>query len=281
MADRPERKSRPLTTAQVLRTERVTPHMIRVFLGGEGLAGFSVGEETDLYVKLQFRQPGVDYPEPFDPEVVRRDFPREQWPKSRTYSIRSWDPAAKELAIDFVHHGDEGIAGPWAASAQPGETVLFGGPGGGYAPRAEADWHLLAGDESALPAISAALERLPAGAVARVFVEVSDAAEEQKLDSAGAVEIVWLHRGGRPVGESLVEAVRGLEFPPGEVHAFVHGEATFVKELRRYLKLERGLDPRQHSISGYWRRGTDEDGWQSTKGEWNRQAEAEEAAAAG
>jgi len=158
--------------------------------------------------------------------------------------------------------------------------VLFAGPGGGYAPNADADWHLMAGDESALPAISAALERLPAGAPARVFVEVHDAAEEQKLQSDGEVEIVWLHRGDRPVGEALVEAVRGLEFLPGEVHAFVHGEANFVKELRRYLKLEHGLDPRQHSISGYWRRDTDEDGWQSTKGEWNRQAEAEEAAAA-
>jgi NADPH-dependent ferric siderophore reductase len=280
MAERPERRSRPLISAEVLRTERVTPHMIRVVLGGAGLAGFTVGEYTDLYVKLQFKQPGVVYPEPFDLEAVRRDLPREQWPKTRTYTIRSWDPAAGELAIDFVHHGDEGIAGPWAAAAQPGDTVHFSGPGGGYAPSAEADWHLLAGDESALPAISAALERLPEGATAHVFIEVADAAEEQKLSSPGAAEIVWLHRGDRQIGAALVEAVRGLEFGPGAVHAFVHGEANFVKELRHCLKLERGLDPRQHSISGYWRRGTDEDGWQSTKGEWNRQVEAEEQDAA-
>jgi NADPH-dependent ferric siderophore reductase len=184
-----------------------------------------------------------------------------------------------ELTIDFVHHGDKGIAGPWAATARPGEEILFTGPGGAYAPRAKAGWHLLAGDESALPAIAAALERVPAGAPVRVFVEVAGPAEEQALDTPGDAEIVWLHRGGGQVGDALVRAVRALEFPSGEVHAFVHGEAGFVRELRSHLRIERGVPLDRLSISGYWRRGKDDEGWRSSKAEWNRSVEEEEDAA--
>jgi NADPH-dependent ferric siderophore reductase len=276
--ERPQRRGRKLHRGEVRRVERLTPHMIRVVIGGPGLAEFGAGEFTDHYVKIQFPRPGVTYPEPFDLEAVRRDLPREQWPLIRTYTVRAWDQATGELSIDFVYHGDEGVAGPWAAGAKPGDELIFVGPGGAYAPRAEAGWHLLAWDESALPAIGAALERLPAGAPARVFVEVAGPEEEQPLETAAAAEIVWLHRSGG-VGTALVEAVRKLEFPDGTVHAFVHGEAGFVKELRRHLRTERGLPLEQLSISGYWRLGADEDGWQSSKAEWNRQVEAEEATA--
>ncbi|WDZ84748.1 siderophore-interacting protein [Micromonospora cathayae] len=274
MTDRPKK----VTTAHVVRTERPTPHVIRLVLGGDELVGLPVGEYTDHYVKLLFPQPGVTYPEPFDPAVIRRDLPREQWPRLRAYTVRAWDPAAVELTIDVVHHGDEGVAGPWAAALRPGDPVRFTGPGGAYAPSPAADWHLLVGDESALPAIAASLERLPAGAPARVFVEVAGPEDEQPLPGPGAVELVWLHRGTRPVGDSLVEAVRALEFPPGAVHAFVHGEATFVKELRRLLRIERGVPREMLSISGYWRRGFDDEGWRSSKPDWNRQVEVEEAA---
>jgi NADPH-dependent ferric siderophore reductase len=252
--------------------------MQRVVLGGEGLAEFTAGTSTDHYVKLLFAPEGVTYPEPFDMERIREELPRAQWPVTRTYTVRAWDPELRELTLDFVVHGDEGLAGPWAAHVQPGEVVRFMGPGGAYAPDASADWHLLAGDESALPAISAALEALPEGAVARAFVEISGREEEQKIDSD--VEVVWLHRGDRPLGEALVEAVRALDFPAGRVQAFVHGEAGFVKELRRLLRVEREIPREDLSISGYWRLGHNEDGWQASKRDWNAQVEAEQEATA-
>ncbi|MFK0019369.1 siderophore-interacting protein [Streptomyces sp. NPDC090798] len=278
MAERPARRSRKPHSAHVVRTERLTPHMQRVVLGGEGLAEFTAGTSTDHYVKLLFAPEGVTYPEPFDMERIREELPREQWPVTRTYTVRAWDPQLRELTLDFVVHGDEGLAGPWAAHVQPGEVVRFMGPGGAYAPDASADWHLLAGDESALPAISAALEALPEGSVARAFVEISGREEEQKIDSD--VEVVWLHRGDRPLGEALVEAVRALDFPAGRVHAFVHGEAGFVKELRRLLRVEREIPREDLSISGYWRLGHNEDGWQASKRDWNAQVEAEQEATA-
>ncbi|GAA1884580.1 siderophore-interacting protein [Streptomyces durmitorensis] len=277
MAERPARKAPKAHVAQVVRTERLTPHMQRVVLGGEGLAEFTVGDSTDHYVKLLFGAEGVTYPEPFDIQRIREEFPRDQWPVTRTYTVRSWDPQTRELAVDFVIHGDEGLAGPWAKRVEPGATVHFLGPGGGYAPDAGADWHLLAGDESALPAIAAALEALPEGAKAYAFVEIADADEEQKISTAAEIE--WLHRGQRPVGEALVEAVRSLDFPAGDVQAFVHGEAGFVKELRRYLRVEREVPRERLSISGYWRLGHNEDGWQASKRDWNAQVEAEQESA--
>ncbi|MGV9387899.1 siderophore-interacting protein [Streptomyces olivaceus] len=274
MADRPARKPRRPHTAQVVRTERLTPHMQRVVLGGEGLAAFTADTCTDHYVKLLFPAGGATYPEPFDMERIREEFPREQWPVTRTYTVRHWDAEHREMTLDFVIHGDEGLAGPWAQRVRPGETVLFMGPGGAYAPDTTADWHLLAGDESALPAIARSLEALPDGARAFVFVEVDGPEEEQKIDSD--VEVVWLHRGDRPVGRALVEAVRALNFPEGRLHAFVHGEAACVKELRRYLRVEREIPREDLSISGYWRLGHNEDGWQASKREWNARIEAEQ-----
>ncbi|MGP4109694.1 siderophore-interacting protein [Streptomyces sp. 4N509B] len=266
---------------RVLRTHRLTPHMIRVVLGGDGLHAFGTDGYTDHYVKLLFPIPGVAYPTPFDLATIRAELPRDQWPLTRTYTVRAWDPAARELTIDFVHHGDEGVAGPWAAAAQPGDVLHLSGPGGAYAPDPKADWHLLAGDEAALPAIAAALEALPAGAPATVLIEVAGPEERQTIDSPGSVELTWLTReaGQERPGATLLPAITALDFPPGTVHAFVHGEAHAVRDIRRHLRHDRGLARDQMSISGYWRHGTNEDGWQSSKAEWNERIEREQEAA--
>ncbi|GGU78909.1 siderophore-interacting protein [Streptomyces albospinus] len=275
-AERPARRTPTLHRARVRRTERLSPHMVRVVLGGEGLAAFAAGEFTDHYIKLVFPLPHIRYPEPFDMARIRADLPRNQWPRTRTYTVRSWDPAARELAVDFVVHGDTGLAGPWAVAAQPGDEIGFLGPGGAYAPDPAADWHLLAGDESALPAIAAALAGMPADAAVHAFIEVAGPEEQQELTAPAGARITWLHRGAAPVGRELVAAVRALTFPEGQVQAFVHGEAGFVKELRRLLRIERGVPREDLSISGYWRTGQDEDGWQAGKREWNQQVEAEQ-----
>ncbi|WP_246170969.1 siderophore-interacting protein [Pseudonocardia hierapolitana] len=238
--------------------------MIRVVAGGEELAAFPDTPHTDRYVKILFPRPGVRYPEPFDMDAIRSELPRDQWPAMRTYTVRALDHAAGELTIDFVHHGDVGLAGPWAAAARPGDVLRLAGPGGAYAPDPDADWHLMVGDESALPAIAAACERVPAGVRVVAMLEVADAAEEQELGCTGVLHTTWLHR--RPgAPEQLLDAVRSLEFPPGRVHAFVHGEAGIVRGVRRHLVDERAVPRELLSVSGYWRRGVDEDGWQAEK----------------
>ncbi|MFJ9339496.1 siderophore-interacting protein [Streptomyces sp. NPDC101733] len=271
-----EGRARTVGTAVVVHTERLTPHMVRIVLGGDGLADFDAGVHTDHYVKLLFAPEGVSYAEPWNMEQIRATHGREAWPRQRAYTVRAWDPAHRELTLDFVVHGDEGLAGPWAARVQPGETVHFLGPGGGYAPDPTADWHLLAGDESALPAIAAAMERMPRGARVYAFVEIDGPADELKIATPDGITPIWLHRGGRPAGERLVEAVTDMAFPSSDVHVFVHGEAGFVKELRRHLRLDRGIPRERLSISGYWRQGETDEGWRAQKRDWNASVEAEQ-----
>ncbi|MFD4292729.1 siderophore-interacting protein [Rhodococcus sp. NPDC058505] len=249
--------TRPTVTLTVQRTEQLAPHLVRVYLGGPGFEEFVPNGYADAYVKLVF---GTDTE-----------------PVLRTYTVRRVDDRSREIAIDFVVHGDEGVAGRWAATARQGEQLRLRGPGGAYAPRRDADWHLLAGDESALPAIGAALEALPAGARAQVFVEVAGPGDEIALPTAADAAITWIHRGGAAdeVGDDragehapLIAAVTAADWWPGQPQVFIHGEAQAVMHgLRPYIRRERGVRAEWASISGYWRRGRTEEGFRVWKSE--------------
>ena len=271
----------------VLRREQITPHMVRLYLGGDGFDDFAAAlpprsdRDTDMYVKLIFMPAGVDFPDDFDPRASR-SLPPEQQPVLRTYTIRSVDEDEREIAIDFVVHGDEGIAGPWAATVAPGSAVNFLGPGSGYRPDSDAPWHLLASDEAGLPALAAALEALPADAIAKAFIEVAGPDDEVPLNVPAGVQVTWVHRGG-PAGEvsddvagdnaPLIGAVRETEWLDGEPHVFIHGEAQAVMHnLRGYVRKERGVSAARASISGYWRRGRTEEGFR----QWKSDLRAEE-----
>ncbi len=228
----------------VLEASWLTPGVRRIVVGGDALDGFAP-EFADSYVKCRFGD------------------------RMRSYTVRAWDAERRRLTLDFVVHGDRGLAGPWAAAAQPGDTLEIKGPGGAYAPSPDADWHLLAGDEAVIPAIAVALERVPAGVPALVVIEVPGPAHEQPLASPGELDLRWIH------GEGLVEAVTGLDLPEGQGHAFIHGEATAVRLIRRHLVLERGMPVETLSATGYWKeRRTDEE-WRADKKQWLAAAEAD------
>ncbi|MGX9902205.1 siderophore-interacting protein [Arthrobacter sp. SA17] len=261
------RNSRPQTALTVLRREELSPHMVRIIAGGEGFSSYSNNAFVDRYVKIAFPQPGVAYPEPLDLWTIRETMPREQWPHTRTYTVRWVDEAARELAIDFVIHGDEGLAGPWAAAAAPGDTIIFTGPGGGYNPDRAVDWYLFAGDEAALPAIAAAIESLPPDALGKAYLEVDSEADIQAVAAPVGVELNWLLRCGTPAGSSelLIDAVRNGEWLDGRVQVFAHGERGYMKALREVFFVQRGLERSQVSLSGYWAKGRVEDDFQAEK----------------
>jgi NADPH-dependent ferric siderophore reductase len=263
---------------EVRSKEWLTPRMLRLVLGSEELADFGAGEFTDHYVKLQLPPAGAGYEPPFEVEEIRASRPREQWPRTRTYTVSAWDPERLELTVDFVVHGDSGVAAPWARDAEVGESLQVLGPGGAYAPAADVEWHLMVGDPSALPAISASLARVAAGRPVRVLAQVAGAEDELPLRSPGELEVSWIHTAG---DEALVEALRALEFPPGPYDAFVHGEAAAVRAVRRHLAVERGLPLERLSASGYWKRTRTEEGWREDKAEWKRLAEADVAGTSG
>jgi len=282
MADTPAAPPRPARRAllaHVETVEQLTPAMIRVVVGGEQLEGFGAGEFTDHYVKLQLPPAGASYALPFDAEAVKAELPRAEWPRLRTYTVRAWDAEALRLTLDFVVHGDEGIAGPWAAGLRPGDAVQLLGPGGGYAPDPSADWHLLVGDMSVLPAIAASLARIPAGVPVHVLVQVDGPQEEQPLETPGELHLAWLHD---PTHDDavLADALRALDFPSGRVHAFVHGEASAVRNVRRHLVVERGVAPEQLSASGSWKLTRTDEQWREDKAAWKAQVEQDAATAA-
>ncbi|SDD57197.1 siderophore-interacting protein [Nocardioides lianchengensis] len=222
------------TTLVVTATERLSPGMVRVRFRSDDLSAFAGSTDTDRYVKLVLGTP--------------------EEPVVRTYTALNPDVATGTLDIDFVVHGDEGYAGPWAAAAKPGDVLEVRGPGSGYAPDPTADWHLLAGDEAGLPAIRAALEALPADAVGHAVVEAYGADHVQPLTGPAGVEVRWVLDG------DLEGAVRALPWREGRVQVFAHGEAQVTMHgLRPYLLKERGVPRQDASISGYWRRGRTEE----------------------
>ncbi len=252
--------------------------MIRVVFGGDEFATFAerdgllntdiaAARFTDEYVKLVFLAGGFDYPEPLDLDVVRATMPSDAWPVLRTYTIRWIDHEAQEVAIDFVVHGEAGVAGPWALNAQPGDVLHLRGPNGAYAPDPAADWHLFVGDEAALPAIAGSLEALEPAARAVAFLEVEGPADEIELTTAADLELHWLHRGDHQPGFTslLDDAVRAFNWLPGRVHAFVHGESNLLKTVRPYLLDDRQVPRSDASVSGYWRRGETEEGFRVWK----------------
>ncbi len=279
---------RPVHTFEVVRTEQCSEHMVRVVLGGTGFDTFRPSEYTDSYVKVVFVRYGVEVaalPQPLTLDSFD-GLPEEDRPVIRTLTVRRADPVAREISIDVSVHGDHGFVGPWAVAAEPGQPVYLMGPGGAYAPDPAADWHLLAGDESALPAISAALEALPDDAVGKAFIEVAGPEDEIELTAPEGVELNWLHRGGRAdlVGQDragdnapLIEAVTTSLWLPGQVQVFIHGEAQAVMHnLRPYIRKERGVEAKWASISGYWRRGRTEE----TFRQWKKELASQEAAEA-
>jgi NADPH-dependent ferric siderophore reductase len=235
---------------------------------------------TDHYIKMLFPPAGAPYAWPFDPEQVKAEQAPEHWPITRTYTVRAYDAATDTMAVDFVVHGDEGIAGPWARRVQPGAEIGFYGPGGAFAPDQAADAHLLVGDEAALPAIAASLERLDRTARAHVFLEIEEADCRQPVCGPDGLELTWVVRGDRPHGEALAEAVRAAKLPKGSLSVFVHGNAYMVRDLRRYLCIEAGVTKSAISMSGYWRPGATEDLWQATKREFNVQTGTQQQAQA-
>ena len=214
-----------------------------------------------------------------------KTLPAEQQPTVRTYTVRRVDEERREIAIDFVVHGEHGVAGPWAEAATPGQPAYLMGPSGAYVPDPAADWHLLAGDEAGLPAIGAALEALPPNAIGQVFIEVGGPDDEIELAAPPGVEMNWIYRGGRAdlvpedkAGDHapLIAAVKEADWLPGQVQVFIHGEAQAVMHnLRPYIRKERGIDAKwASSISGYWRRGRTEETFRQWKSELAK-AEAE------
>ncbi|WP_327291771.1 siderophore-interacting protein [Streptomyces sp. NBC_01198] len=254
--------------ATVLRTHRLSAGLLRVVLGGPGLDAVASGGR-DQRLKLFLPQEGQD--EPVLPEVLDADWYagwRALDPEvrgiMRTYTIRDVrrergrEPA--ELDIDFALHGDLGPASRWANRAVPGDRLTLLAPvvpdngGVDFRPPAGTDWVLLCADETAVPAVAAILEWLPAGTVVKAWISVGSPEDRIELPTKCQAEVSWLTRPG-----ALPAAVAAALFPAGAPYAWVAGEAGVVREVRRHLVGARAFAPGAVTFAGYWRRGASED----------------------
>ncbi|MGA6164032.1 siderophore-interacting protein [Amycolatopsis magusensis] len=243
---------------------RLTPHMARITFE---VATTVPDVGPDQYVKLFFPVPGAERPvlppSLDDGEVLtwyRRylAMPDAERPPMRTYTVRAIRPS--EIDVDFVLH-DVGPASSWAERASAGDELIFLTPPHAlYTPPDDAEWQLLVGDESTIPAVGAIIESLPEDAVVRAYVEIGDRADEQTFDTAAKdVEITWIARDGRPHGEAVLDAVRAAELPDGKAYSWLSGEASLVKFARRHLVRDRTFDKRAITFTGYWRQGKTEE----------------------
>ncbi|WP_215455641.1 siderophore-interacting protein [Streptomyces sp. ATCC 21386] len=264
---------------QVVRTERLGPSYVRITFAGDDLRLFH-SDGRDQSLSLFLPHPGQQVPAvPYELGdgwwQAWRELPDDVRAVMRSYTLRGLrrDPRGDtvEIDIDFVLHGVEpgaavpaGPASRWAAQAAPGHRVVLLGPAVAdnrairFRPPADADLVLIWADDTALPAASAILESLPAGTPARVWLEVHHAGDIQDLTTAADAEITWLVRSeGAP---PALDTIRAAQLPSAELpYAWIAGESGRVKELRRHLVRERGLDKRRVTFVGYWREGLTEE----------------------
>ena len=259
------RPARPQAVLAVQHREWLSPHTVRISAAGPGFEALRMNDFTDKYAKILFVDPSLGLTPPYDLAALRESLPSDQQPVTRTYTLRRADQERQELTIDFVVHGDKGIAAPWAAHAEPGDLLTMSGAGGAYRPDPDCDWHLFVGDESALPAICSALEALPADARGLAYLETSDPGEYLDATPPSGVQVSWLHRpepGRQP--QLLADALAAGPWLSGRADVFAHGERESMKAVRAALKGRLG-DGDQLSLSGYWAAGRTEDVFQSEK----------------
>ncbi len=219
---------------EVAGNTELTPHMQRLVLTAPEIADLTYrpGQDVMLLVAVDGNRP------------VRR-----------RYTIRALDTTRRLLTLDIVRHGD-GPGERWVRSAQRGDTIEGIAPRGKVFVNSQADWHLFATDESGLAAVFAMTGSLPTGTRATAFLEIPEAADEQKPVLPAGASLNWLPRDGQPAGDpaALGAALQAAELPPGTGHFYLFGEARVVLALREVLAA-RGVPGEQVSAKAYWGRG--------------------------
>lgn len=236
----------------VVAAAALTPRMRRVTLAGD-VDHFARG---GLHVRLLMPPAGRAPRWPsLSPEGRLTWATGDEAVTPRVYTVRQIDSARGTLDLDIViHDGHDTPGSTWALGVQPGAVVGLMGPGGGDLP--PGGHLLLAGDETALPAIARIVEALPADARATVLVEVADGSEEQPLRSAARLDVTWLHRGAAEAGTtSLIEDAVRAQALPTDGYVWIACEHGAARNLRNWLRREMTFDRQRQTVAAYWRRG--------------------------
>ncbi|MBL8358767.1 MAG: siderophore-interacting protein [Delftia acidovorans] len=265
---------------QVLAVRDLTPHMRRVRFACDDMARYA--QDSNIHVKLLFPQPGVAEPEwpTLSASGLLRLPEGDRRLDMRTYTMRAMgvDGVDSEaggangwMDVDFVLHEDAGPGSTWAARAQPGQRIGMTGPGGRTA--TPADWMLLAGDDTGLPAMLRIAAALPAHTRGHVFAEVQGPQDEQPVQAPAGLQWHWLHRGAAEAGTTtlLIDALRAVRWPdllaghPASRFVWAAGEFDTAQAVRQWAREERGLEKHEQLVVAYWRRGMSESDFKAAK----------------
>jgi NADPH-dependent ferric siderophore reductase len=234
----------------------VNDRLLRLVFSSEGLLDFPKGAAA-RHIKLFFPKPHQKVPVlpvlgpngPVWPPAPEKPIPR-------TYSVRGFDEAKKRLAVEFVVHGEDSVGSTWAHNAKPGDKLGLAGPGGPDPIIEPSEYYILAGDLSAIPAISAVLENLPVTAQGKAFIHVSYPEDRFEIARPEGIEVIWVHS-----PETLIREVQNSNFAAmnKRCSAFVAGESSEVLAIRDYLRAELGLTRKSMYAIPYWRRRQNEE----------------------
>ncbi|KWV44472.1 FAD-binding protein [Rhizobium altiplani] len=217
----------------VLSTERLTPHMIRITLGGEELEDFtslSAGDHIKIFV-----------PDGAGGTAMR------------DYTPRRYDVATRTLVIDFAVH-DAGPATQWALNARPGDMIQIGGPRGSQIISGPIRSWLLIGDETALPSIGRRIEELPSGTLVTSVVAVPGSEDEQVFETKANLTAHWIYRENAADPARLIDRLSDIAVEPG-TFVWIAAEGSVTRRIRSYLTDERKHPANWLRASGYWVQG--------------------------
>jgi NADPH-dependent ferric siderophore reductase len=242
---------------QVKQVHTLTPHLIRVTFTGDDLHDF-VSASFDDHIKVFFPEPGEDKPTLPEAGPNGPVFAEGKRPIARDFTPRRYDREARELDIEFAMH-EAGPAANWAAQAKVGQYLGVGGPRGSFVVPTGFDWHLLIGDDTALPAIARRLEEMPAGKRVAVVIEVADPSAQIEFNTQAELHLIWCYRNGTGLrGEALLRAVRDTYLPKdGEGYVWAAGESATIRAVRQHLCTERGVDKARIRAASYWKQGAE------------------------
>ncbi|KCZ65942.1 hypothetical protein L53_01125 [Hyphomonas sp. L-53-1-40] len=233
--------------AIVLRRAQLTPHMVRLTFQSEFATDFSPGAPGG-YLKILAPAPGEVGPPPLDLQTAKRAM--------RTYTLRHVRPAENEFDVDFVVHGDEGIAGPWARLAKSGDRILVSRPGALKFSTEGANWHLFVADLSSIPAAAVELEALPSDAIGDAFFEIPSDEDRQPIRTPTGIRMHWIIKADpHAPSDALIHAVQNTDWHSGEPSVFVAGEFALAGALRTYFRKQQPTRKDLTYISSYWKLG--------------------------
>ena len=262
MAFSESRKGNTLCVVEVVRTERISPNFVRITLGGEQLAALPEHGYDHWFRLFLPKEDGVtsfDLPSRFDMlgYVKYLRIAGAHRPPMRNYTAREFRKHALELDVDFVVHGDEGLATRWATRTQPGDRVALIDQGTGFDHDPAATHVLIATDETGLPAVAGILRDLPDDKRGTAIIELGDSGDAQELDAPAGVDVQWIVRDDphAAIGAAALEAVRRWEKPDGALQAYLVGEQSLATGARRHLVNELGVPKSAIQFVGYWRAG--------------------------